>query len=169
MIRSVPEMTTEDHYASAARRHYDDARYLCKRKRWPNADHHLGFAAECALKSLLLRYTEASMNPKPPKGKQANKPWIPKPTGGVQEYGHLPWAETELAVLATGRQGQHLLAALGDRLSAFANWTEQDRYHHCNHITQETVTPLHDATQFILALHESARITGTLEVFHERL
>jgi hypothetical protein len=74
-----------------------------------------------------------------------------------------------LTVLATGRQGQHLLAALGDQLSAFANWTEQDRYHHCDHITQETVTPLHDATQFILALHESARITGTLEVFHERL
>ncbi len=169
MIRCVPEMTTEDHFASAARRHFEDARYLGKRKRWPNADHHFGFAAECALKCLLLRFTEASMEAKP-NGKSANKPWIriaPAETQ-VREYGHLPWSETDLALLATGPLGQRLLTALGDQLSAFANWTEQDRYRHCDHIDQESVTALHDAAQFILALYESARITGTLEVFHER-
>ncbi|MEU6995444.1 hypothetical protein ABZ953_32910 [Streptomyces sp. NPDC046465] len=162
----MPEMTTEDQYAVAARRHFEDARYLGKRERWPNADHHFGFAAECALKTLLLLFTEASMDPKP-NGKTAQKPWIRKTTGGAQEFGHLPWSPTELAVLATGPLGQHVLTVVGGLLPAFANWTEQDRYRSCDHITRDSVTALHDAAHKILALLEAALLTGKLEAPHD--
>ncbi|PZT72338.1 MULTISPECIES: hypothetical protein [unclassified Streptomyces] len=156
--------SVEEHFASAAERHFRDAEYLRDDGRWPNADHHLGFAAECALKSLLLLFTEASLDPKNPKkpDEAAKVPWVRKPTGGVQEYKHLPWSETELAVLAHGPLGSRLLAALGDHLDAFANWTEEDRYRHCEHITEETVAALHEATLAIVTLHQNALINGSL-------
>ncbi|MFJ4771562.1 hypothetical protein ACIP88_21055 [Streptomyces uncialis] len=153
--------SVEEHYASAAERHFRDAEYLRQDHRWPNADHHFGFAAECALKSLLLLFTEATMEPKP-NGRPPNRPWIRKETGGAQEYGHLPWSETDLAVLAHGQLGSRLLTALDDHLAAFASWTEQDRYLHCEHITEESVAALGEATHAILALHQSALINGSL-------
>jgi hypothetical protein len=161
MIHNVSNHSVGEHFASAATRHFRDAEYLQADSRWPNADHHFGFAAECALKSLLLHFTEATMGPKP-NGKTPNKPWILKETGGAQEYGHLPWSETDLAVLAHGQLGSQLLTALDNHLDAFAAWTEQDRYLHCDHITEETVAALHTATRAILGLHESALINGSL-------
>jgi hypothetical protein len=157
----VSNHSVEEHFASAAERHFRDAEYLQADSRWPNADHHFGFAAECALKSLLLQFTEATMDPKP-NGRAAKMPWIHKATGGAQEYGHLPWSETDLAVLAHGQLGSQLLTALDNHLSAFANWTEQDRYLHCEHITEETVAALREAAQAILGVHESASFNGSL-------
>lgn len=161
MIHRVSNRSVEEHFSSAAERHFRDAEYLQDDGRWPNADHHLGFAAECALKSLLLQFTEASLDPKP-NGKPAKMPWIRKETGGTQEYGHLPWTETDLAVLAHGPLGNQLLVALEEHLDAFAGWSEQDRYLHCEHITEETVAALHEATRAIVGLHESALINGNL-------
>ncbi|MFP4147703.1 MAG: hypothetical protein ACLFSI_08325 [Halorhodospira sp.] len=40
-------------YPAAARRHWRDAALLDENRRWENADHHYGFAAECAVKSAL--------------------------------------------------------------------------------------------------------------------
>ncbi|WP_200347074.1 hypothetical protein [Halochromatium glycolicum] len=40
-------------YTAAARRHWADAQLLDREQRRQNADHHYGFAAECALKSAL--------------------------------------------------------------------------------------------------------------------
>ncbi len=40
-------------YPAAARRHWEDAALLDEAQRRENADHHYGFAAECALKSAL--------------------------------------------------------------------------------------------------------------------
>ena len=40
-------------YPAAAKRHWQDADLLQKAHRRDNADHHYGFAAECALKSAL--------------------------------------------------------------------------------------------------------------------
>lgn len=163
MIHRVLTRSEEQqkHFASAAERHFHDAEYLQEDGRWPNADHHLGFAAECALKSLLLQFTEASMETKP-NGGQAKMPWIRKATGGTQEYKHLPWSETDLAVLAHGQLGSQLLVALEDHLDAFGNWSEQDRYLHCEHITEETVAALHEATLAIVTLHQNALINGNL-------
>lgn len=40
-------------YPEAAKRHWVDAGLLDEKQRWENADHHYGFAAECALKHAL--------------------------------------------------------------------------------------------------------------------
>lgn len=42
------------HYCQSAHRHYQDGRYLQDDRRQPNADHHFGVAAECAVKALLV-------------------------------------------------------------------------------------------------------------------
>ncbi|MCX5342983.1 hypothetical protein [Streptomyces atratus] len=59
----MPEPTQEDHFASAATRHFHDGDYLRKGSRLPSADHLYGFAAECAVKSLLLRFTDVTIGP----------------------------------------------------------------------------------------------------------
>lgn len=41
-------------YEEAARRHYQDARYLLDQKRLGNTGQLLGFAAECGMKSMLV-------------------------------------------------------------------------------------------------------------------
>lgn len=46
-------MTTDFH--NAFYRHADDADFLLEHKRWANADHLYGFAAECALKAILIK------------------------------------------------------------------------------------------------------------------
>ena len=43
----------EEDYTAAAKRHWLDADLLKDDERLENADHHYGFAAECALKSTL--------------------------------------------------------------------------------------------------------------------
>lgn len=45
----------KEDYTAAAKRHWKDAGLLDEEERWENADHHYGFAAECALKSALER------------------------------------------------------------------------------------------------------------------
>jgi hypothetical protein len=41
------------HYAEAARRHHEDATLLFEHGRIPNADHHYGLAAECAMVGII--------------------------------------------------------------------------------------------------------------------
>ena len=46
-------ITVTDHFREAAGRHRHDARYLATEKRYQNAGHLLGFAAECLTKGIL--------------------------------------------------------------------------------------------------------------------
>ncbi|MGC9442350.1 hypothetical protein [Streptomyces sp. WG5] len=69
----MPETLQEDQFAKAAKRHFEDADYVHRDSRLPTADHLYGFAAECAVKSLLLRFTDVEMGP-------SNKPEIPHPS-----------------------------------------------------------------------------------------
>jgi len=43
-----------ENYAEAALRHWNDATLLEEKNRVENADHHYGFAAECAIKKALI-------------------------------------------------------------------------------------------------------------------
>jgi hypothetical protein len=45
-----------ENYSSAAVRHWKDAELLEKENRVENADHHYGFAAECAIKKVLIAF-----------------------------------------------------------------------------------------------------------------
>ncbi|NMO53020.1 hypothetical protein HH310_17710 [Actinoplanes sp. TBRC 11911] len=153
----------QHHYAHAAVRHYNDAVYLQDGDRVPNADHLFGFAVECALKSMLLRFTPATMNPKRPGKPPATRPWVADPaTGKVdREFGHLPGIATDVALLTHGRSAARLSAAIRN-LDAFDTWSVDDRYLDGTAIVEEHVMRRRTVAEEILALHQQAVITGRL-------
>ena len=48
-------MQMQEHYASAASRHVEDARYLCDARRWDNAGYLAGYVVECGVKAVINR------------------------------------------------------------------------------------------------------------------
>lgn len=163
MIRRVSVNPAEHHYAHAAARHYEDGVFLHDNARLPNADHHYGFAVECALKSLLLRFTVATMDPKKPNGLPSKSPWIRDPATGkaAHTYSHLPWMATDVALLTHGRSVTRLSAALGG-LTAFDAWKVDDRYSDGSDVAEADVQQRRTVAENILSLHEQALITGRL-------
>ncbi|WP_228022915.1 hypothetical protein [Streptomyces acidicola] len=157
-------VSAEHHYGHAAKRHYGDAIYLQDGGRLPNADYHFGFAVECALKSLLLRFTAATMAPKKQGKPPAKAPWVPDPaTGKVShEYGHLPWVAADVGLLTHGRSAARMSAALGS-LAAFDSWSVDQRYLDGTSVAEADVLQRRTVAQEILALHEQALITGRLQ------
>lgn len=144
------------HFASAASRHFKDASYLHDDDRLPTADHLYGFAAECAVKSLLLRYTEVTMgSPKP----QASHPDDPS---RVIEFGHVNELIPEVRLFARGRRGARMCAALGKDLQAFRQWRVRYRYEDGSYAQADVVTRRRDAAHRILILHERAVLNGGL-------
>ncbi|MFI1947082.1 hypothetical protein ACH46F_24955 [Streptomyces virginiae] len=163
----MPELTQEDHFASAAGRHFRDADYLRTDGRLPTADHLYGFAAECATKSLLLRFTEVSMDPKPGEAKPSAKPWAEHPDHPgdpykVIEFGHVNELIREIRLLAHGRTGALLHAALDGDLRVFKKWHVKYRYFDGAYAQDEIVGNRRTAAHNILSLHEQAQLNGRL-------
>lgn len=155
------EPSVEHHYGSAAERHFHDAVYLHDDQRLPTADHLFGFAAECAVKSLLLRFTaEVSMTDS--KGRTSRKPWWNNPSNNkLEPLGHIANVLPAVSLLTHGRTGADLLQAMGS-LSDFASWTEADRYTDGTSVEASVVACRRKAATLVLALHEQAVITGKL-------
>ncbi|MER6361906.1 hypothetical protein [Kitasatospora sp. NPDC001527] len=160
----MSQTSKEDHYADAALRHHNDAVYLHDDGRLPNADHHFGFAVECALKSLMLRYTRVSMDPLRPGGRPAGKPYIPQQNGKQKQIGHLPeaWSDTgdvisDATLLLHGRTGS-ALASILTASTPFSTWSVHDRYSDGSSILEADVRARRAASELILALHEQALI-----------
>ncbi|UCM90630.1 HEPN domain-containing protein [Streptomyces marincola] len=150
----------EHHFARAAERHYRDALYLHQDGRLANADHHFGIAVECALKSLLIRFTAVSMRPRQASAKPATMPWAQDPvTGKVHTYSHLPWVATDVSLLTHGRSATRLGAALG-QLSAFDSWSVHDRYLDASDVVVQDVARRRTVAGEIISVHEHALITG---------
>lgn len=150
-------MPHEEHFARAALRHHRDAKYLHADGRLPNADHLYGFAVECALKSMLLRYLGASMGPKS-NGRPATKPWTPH---DQKEYGHLPKIWTDVSILAHGRTASKIAAVLSSSMP-FRGWDVADRYTDGASISAATVASRQAAAEAVLNLHDQAIISGVL-------
>ncbi|KAF4405358.1 MULTISPECIES: hypothetical protein [Streptomyces] len=158
----MSDLPHEHHYACAAERHFTDADFLREDGRLPSADYHFGFAVECALKSLMLRFLGATMGPKPPKGRLPKAPWIlDAGTGKPREFGHLPWLETDLQLLASGRSGARLTAVL-DGLSAFDSWSVHERYRDGSATEAAAVHSRRTVAQEIIEAHQSALLDGRL-------
>ncbi|WP_150235302.1 hypothetical protein [Streptomyces filamentosus] len=157
----MSQTSVEDHYASAAIRHHDDAVYLHDDGRLPNADHHFGFAVECALKSMILRYTQVSMNPTKPGKPASPKPWAPDPAGKPQYFGHLPDLWSDVALLLHGRGGSILSGVLTASMP-FDTWAVEDRYLDGTAASETDVRNRRVASQQILSLHQQALIAGVL-------
>ncbi|MCZ2526995.1 hypothetical protein [Streptomyces sp. HB2AG] len=140
----------------------NDAEYLHTGGRIPNADYHFGFAVECALKSLLLRFLGAKLDPKKPGGKPSLKPWVlDSGTNKPREYGHLPWLEADIALLAHGRAGARFLALL-DKLDAFSTWSVSGRYRDGADVDEKAVADRREAARDIMDLHMQALQNGRL-------
>ncbi|WP_307851987.1 hypothetical protein [Streptomyces sp. b94] len=159
----MPVNSEEHHFAHAALRHYKDAVFLMDGARLPNADHHFGVAVECALKSLLLRFTAVTMDPVKPGGDRSKMPYLRDPKTGkpAHKYGHLPWVATDVALLTHGRTASPLTTALGG-LSAFATWSVEHRYLDGSEVVEADVGQRRTVAENLLALHEQALITGRL-------
>ncbi|MFI7243262.1 hypothetical protein [Streptomyces qinglanensis] len=162
----MPELKQEDHFASAAGRHFRDADYLRDDGRLPAADHLYGFAAECATKSLLLRFTDVTMEPKPDEGAPSPKPWAKNPDPDhhrqLIEFGHVNELVKEVALLAHGRAGASLHAALEGDLRVFKKWHVKFRYYDGGYAQADVVTRRRTAAQNILTLHEQAQLNRKL-------
>ncbi|MGW2594430.1 hypothetical protein ACWCXC_29770 [Streptomyces sp. NPDC001515] len=157
----MPQTSTEDHFARAATRHHDDAVYLHDGGRLPNADHHFGFAVECALKSVILRYTQVSMNPTKQGRPPSTKPWVPDAAGKPRHFGHLPGLWTDVALLLHGRGGS-ILSGVLSASAPFDTWAVEDRYLDGAAADEAVVRERRAAAQQILSLHQQALITGVL-------
>lgn len=152
----MPEKPQEDQFAAAATRHFRDADYLRDASRLPSADHLYGFAAECAVKSLLLRFTEVTMgSPKP----EAPHPDDPDRT---IEFGHINELIREIKLLARGRTGAALYTVLDGDLRAFRGWRVHHRYSDGGYAQAEVVDKRRDAAHHILFLHQQALLDGRL-------
>lgn len=82
---------------------------------------------ECALKSLLLRYLNATMASQRAGGRPSPYPWTLDASGKAKKYGHLPDIWSDVAILARGRSGSTLVGVL-TASTPFATWDVADRY-----------------------------------------
>ncbi|MGX4691646.1 hypothetical protein [Streptomyces sp. JNUCC 63] len=156
----MPETLQEDHFAKAAARHFHDAAYCHTDDRLPTADHLYGFAAECATKSLLLRFTDVRMGP-------SNRPEAPHPEhpddpDHTLKFGHVNELIREIKLLAHGRTGAVLHTALDADLKVFRRWHVSTRYTDGTYAQVEMVNRRRDAARRILSLHEQALLNGRL-------
>ncbi|MER6104584.1 hypothetical protein ABT115_20215 [Streptomyces sp. NPDC001832] len=160
----MPEPTQEDHFASAATRHFHDGDYLRKGSRLPSADHLYGFAAECAVKSLLLRFTEVAIGPLEGEEKPSAKPRVrhPEDSERIIEFGHVNELVREIKLFASGRSGAPLHALLDSDLRVFKKWNVKYRYYDGGWVQSDVVDKRRDAAHRILVLHEQALINRRL-------
>jgi hypothetical protein len=99
-------------FKDAARRHWDDAELLDNNRRWPNADHLYGFAAECALKAVMVGLgMQLGPDGKPPKPHAV----------------HIHQLWDQFLTFANG-QGQAGYAAMLQQSNPFSAWHENQRY-----------------------------------------
>ncbi|MEU1177579.1 hypothetical protein ABZ464_08010 [Streptomyces sp. NPDC005820] len=153
----MPETLQEDQFAKAATRHFHDADYLHTDSRLPSADHLYGFAAECATKSLLLRFTDVAIGP-------SKKPEVVDPADPEKplQFGHVDQLVREVRLWAHGRGGAALYSALDGDLRAFRKWNVSTRYSDGSYAQAEMVERRQGAARRILCLHEQALLNGKL-------
>ncbi len=106
-------------FKGAARRHFDDAKFLEGAARVPNAGQLYGFCAECGLKALLVAHGLPT---------EADGDILRKPKTGFRE--HMPTLSQRvsgLSVFHDGRQASTYMAMLPS-IGVFADWLVDHRY-----------------------------------------
>ncbi|THA78432.1 hypothetical protein E6R60_06000 [Streptomyces sp. A0642] len=142
-------------FAIAAKRHFQDASELNRQKRHASADHLAGFAAECALKAIILDFL----------GGQANKPGA-KPSlahqGVNHSFGHLPPLWGQVALVMQGRGAGSQFAILLNSQNPYSRWNVSDRYQDGRIITAQRVNDHLTAARKLLSHYQQAQINGSL-------
>jgi hypothetical protein len=117
------------------------------------ADQLAGFAAECSIKAILVRYMGATATPgKKPQSVHQNK---------TTWHGHLPNLWNEFALLAHGRSGAQLVAFTAGP-NPFAKWSINDRYLDGTAITDKQTEGHLLAAADIMRTYQLATVSGSL-------
>lgn len=132
-------------FLDAHQRHWKDAESLFIAKRWANADHLYGLAAECGLKRLVCAFgmpVDAAGNPRESADRMhANNIWV--------RYG-------------TYRRGS-VGAEYGLPIeNPFANWDVSDRYARQSDFDQPRAEAHQQGAQRVCDLIAKARLAGLL-------
>jgi len=114
-------------FTVAAKRHWADAGLLDENERRENADHHYGFAAECALKSALrtMGYFQDEH----------------------RKHINVLWNKMQATAFQNRFPGLARLLAGGNR---FADWDVEQRYHENGTVTEEAMQAHRDCARRIL-------------------
>jgi len=129
-----------------------DGDRLFSAQRYPSADHLAGFAAECALKVILLQFLGATL--------ENGKP-VSDIGGRKLSHSHLPRLWDNLSLVVSGRGGANFVALIS-KPNPFAHWKVEDRYSDGNHIGPMRVRAHLDAAKEIVAMQQLAQIAGVL-------
>jgi AbiV family abortive infection protein len=140
-------------FVAAARRHHSDAKLLIRAEKYATADHLAGFAAECSIKAILVRYMGATAAP-------GTRPYSLHQNQKIA-HGHLPKLWNELALLAQGRSGVQLAALTAGR-NPFATWSVNDRYLDGTAITSTHAREHLVAAATIMRAYQLATFSGSL-------
>lgn len=139
-------MILPEDFLDAHERHYDDAQSLYAQRRWANADHLFGIAAECGLKALTVNFKGTPLA----KNERRHISEASKPTDA--------WD-----IFESYRSG-HVLAGRFALPVAnpFTNWDVSQRYAGQSHFDQAVVDPHRDGANIVKNLINTARLEGLL-------
>ncbi len=126
-------------------RHWRDAETLFKLKRWANAEHLHGIAAECALKRLMQRFGMRLDNEEQPENKKDRR-HINEIWGRYSTYLH-------------GSFGRSYALPQGE---PFKDWRAGQRYHNQDAFTETSATAHRQGAMQAKLLLDRARNEGLL-------
>lgn len=131
-------MSTIKNFEEAARRHYNDGKWLEDARRFDNAGYHYGFAAECAVKHLLGR---------------ARRPKVHEPVARTDDpiWAHFPDLRS-LALLAVTSRAQSPLNTLLGHDSFMQEWSTNMRYSENASVSQQRVDKWRDDANKVIGL-----------------
>lgn len=138
-------MMPEDFY-DAHERHYDDAEFLYAEKRWANADHLFGVAAECGLKALTEKFKGGALQ-------RAERLHINEPSKPANAWD----------IFESYRSGHSLSAKFSmPPDNPFLDWDVSQRYASRTNFNQAVVDPHREGADLVMNLVITADVEGIL-------
>jgi hypothetical protein len=135
-------------YCNAADRHWEDAGHLLNNNRLANSDHLFGFAAECALKAIMMALgmsLDAHERPvEEPGKKHINELW------------------NEFGAFVQSRGGAKYAAMIDTTLNPFDDWKAGQRYHHRSTFTVAKVEKHRQAAERTMGVLQDAILDGVI-------
>lgn len=132
-------------FLDAHERHWQDAELLFQAKRWANADHLYGMAAECGLKRLMLAF---GMLPDPKTGSPKSE--------HDRKHANEIWARYESYRCGHPRGAGYALTTP----NPFENWKVEQRYAHRSNFNQPLVEAHRSGAEAVARLIQKARWEG---------
>lgn len=134
-------------FLDAHQRHWDDAERLLHARRWANADHLFGMAAECGLKRLMLAF-----------GMHYDTARDRPTQSADRQHANSIWARFE-----SYRCGHHQGAGYAlTTPNPFANWDVGQRYAHQSNFDQARVQAHQADANLIRQLVQKAKREGLI-------